>query len=198
MTDIQSPVPTREGALSLLKEHNTKDSLIKHALAVEGVMRYMARKHGEDEEKWGIVGLIHDLDYERYPEQHCAKTKEILEAQGWPLSYIRAVLSHGWGICTDVEPHTLLEKTLYAIDELTGFVTACALVRPSKSVWDLEVSSVRKKWKQKEFAASVNRGVVEQGAGMLGVGLDDLIHDVIAALRGVADEIGLGRRTMQN
>jgi predicted hydrolase (HD superfamily) len=183
--------PTRQEALGLLQEYNANPSLLNHARAVESAMRYQARKRGENEDEWGIIGLIHDLDYERFPEQHCRKTGEILEARRWPAAYIRAALSHGWGICTDVEPRTALEKTLYAIDELTGFVTACALVRPSRSVRDLEVKSVRKKWKQPGFAAGVDRQLIERGAALLGMDLDDLIADVIAAMREVADQIGL-------
>lgn len=182
---------TREDALALLKEFNSNESLVNHALAVEGTMRYIARKQNEDGDKWGIIGLIHDLDYEKYPDQHCIKTKEILEERGWPEEYIRAAISHGWGICVDVEPKSLLEKTLYAIDELTGFITACVLVRPSKSVMDLKPKSVRKKWKQKHFAAGVDRNIIEKGAQMLGVELNDLIEDVIMGMREVADEIGL-------
>jgi len=183
--------PTRADALELLKQYNQNESLIKHDLAVEGVMRYMARKYGEDEEKWGVIGLIHDLDYEKYPDQHCAKTKEILEESKWPPEYVRAVISHGWGLCTDVEPRSRLEKTLYAIDELTGLVTACALVRPSKSVMDLQPKSVRKKWKQKGFAAGANREVIAKGAEMLGIELNELFDDVIMGMREVAKEIGL-------
>jgi predicted hydrolase (HD superfamily) len=184
-------VPTREDALTLVHEYNDSDSLRKHALAVEGVMRYIARKRGEDEEKWGIIGLIHDLDYERFPDQHCTKTREILEEQGWPEEYIRAAVSHGWGICSDVEPRTILEKTLYSIDELTGLVAASALVRPSKSVMDLTVKSVKKKWKSPAFAAGVNRSIIEQGADMLGLEIAELIEDTIMGMREVAVEIGL-------
>lgn len=183
--------PTRDEAWQLLNEFNQGDSLIKHALAVEGVMRYMAERSGEDPEVWGIVGLVHDLDYERFPEQHCAKTEELLRERGWPEEYVRAVVSHGWGLCSDVEPRSLLERTLYAVDELVGFVTACALVRPSRSVMDLDVKSVRKKWKQKSFAASVNREVIEKGAAMLGVELSAMIQDVIQGMRAVAPRIGL-------
>jgi putative nucleotidyltransferase with HDIG domain len=186
-----SHVPTRQEALDLLREFNSKESLIKHALAVEAAMRAFARENGADEEQWGVIGLVHDLDYDRYPEAHCHKTAEILEERGWPREYIRAVLSHGWGFCTEEAPESLLEKTLYTVDELAGFVTACALVRPSKSVFDLETASVLKKWKQKEFAATVSRSVVEEGAAMLGMPLADVIDRVILALRGVADEIGL-------
>ena len=183
--------PTREEALTLLKTYNASESLIRHALAVEGVMRYMARKNGEDESVWGVIGLIHDLDYERYPDQHCRKTEEILTEKGWPPEYIRAVVSHGWGICSDVEPRTRLEQTLYAIDELTGLVATSALVRPSKSVLDLTAKSVKKKWKDKRFAAGVDRGIIEKGAAMLNVELGELITDTIMGMREVAEEIGL-------
>ena len=183
--------PTYEQALSLFKEFNQSESLLKHAYSVEGVMCYIAKKTGEDEEKWRIVGLVHDLDYERYPEQHCQKSQEILEERGWPEEYIRAIVSHGWGICSDVEPKSPMEKTLYAIDELTGLVTAVALIRPSKSVADLEAKSVMKKWKDKAFAAGVNRSVIESGVAMLEVELGDLVTDVIMGMRQVADKIGL-------
>jgi putative nucleotidyltransferase with HDIG domain len=185
------PSPNREEAWKLLREYNHSEALINHALAVEAVMRYRARKRGADEDLWGIIGLIHDLDYEQFPESHCHKTKVILEERGWPEAYIRAVLSHGWGLCNEVEPVTDLEKNLYALDELTGLVGAAALVRPSKSVRDLEPSSVKKKWKQKSFAAGVNREVIEKGAQMLGEDLEVLIQDVILGLRQVADRIGL-------
>jgi len=188
---METHTPTREEALALLKEFNKTESLIKHALSVEGVMRYMARKRGEDEEKWGIIGLVHDLDYERYPQQHCMKTKEILEERDWPEDYIRAIMSHGWGLVTDVEPQHEMEKVLYAIDELTGLVTAVALVRPSRSVLDMKVKSVSKKWKDKSFAAGVDREVIANGAQMLGMELKDLFEDVIMGMREVAKEIGL-------
>jgi len=184
-------IPTREAALELFKKYNKTESLMKHALSVEGVMRYMARKAGEDEDKWGLIGFIHDLDYEMYPEQHCTMTKKILEENRWPEEYIRAVMSHGWGLATDVEPITKLEKTIYAIDELTGLVTTSALVRPSKSVMDMEARSVKKKWNDKKFAAGVDRSVIEKGAQMLGVSLEELITDCIIGMREVAKEIGL-------
>jgi putative nucleotidyltransferase with HDIG domain len=188
---MQEHTPTYDEALSLLKEFNKSESLLKHAYSVEGVMRYMARKMGEDEAKWGIIGLMHDLDYERFPEQHCKKSREILEERGWPEEYIRAVVSHGWGICTNVEPQTEMEKALYAVDELTGLITAVAIIRPSKSVADLEAKSVMKKWKDKSFAAGVNRSVIEEGTMMLGVELRDLVTDVIMGMREVAERIGL-------
>lgn len=188
---MSSPTPTREDALALLKTYNQSESLIKHAFAVEGVMRYMARKYGEDEEVWGVVGLIHDLDYEQFPDQHCKKTEAILKENNWPDHLIRAVVSHGWGICSDVQPETTMEKVLYAIDELTGLVATSALVRPTKSVMDMKPKSVKKKWKDKRFAAGVNRAIIQQGADMLGVELGDLIADTIMGMREVADAIGL-------
>lgn len=184
-------VPNREEALELLKKYNHSESLIKHALAVEGVMRYFARQRGEDVEKWGVIGLIHDLDYEQFPEQHCKKTEAILRENNWPEEYIRAVISHGWGICNDVKPESDMEKVLYAIDELTGLVVTSALVRPSKSVMDLKAKSVKKKWNEKRFAAGVDRSIIENGAEMLGVELTELITDTIMGMREVAEEIGL-------
>ena len=190
---METHVPTREEALALLKKYNSDEALINHARAVEAVMRYMARKMGyeQEEEKWGVIGLIHDIDYEKYPEQHCTKSEEILREHGWPDDYIRAVISHGWGICSGAEPLSELEKTLFAVDELTGLVTACALVRPSRSVRDLEASSVKKKWKQRAFAAGANREVIQKGAEMLGIELMELFSDVIMGMREVSDEIGL-------
>ena len=188
---MNSNIPTREQAFNLLKKYNKTENLVKHALAVEGVMRYFARKRGEDEEKWGIIGLIHDLDYEQFPDEHCRKTEEILKENNWPREYIRAVVSHGWGICSDVEPKTELEKVLYAIDELTGLVVTTALVRPSKSVMDLKAKSVKKKWKDKRFAAGVDRSIIDMGAQMLGMERTELITDTIMGMREVAEEIGL-------
>ena len=190
-SEVQS-YPSREDAFQLLTQYNKSESLIKHALAVEGVMRYFARKRGEDEEKWGVIGLIHDLDYEQFPEQHCKKTEEIIKAANWPDEYIRAVISHGWGICTDIEPKSDLEKILYAIDELTGLVTTAALVRPSRSVMDMKAKSVKKKWKNKRFAAKVDRSIIDKGAEMLGIERTELITDTIMGMREVAVEIGLG------
>ena len=184
-------VPAREEALELFKTYNKSESLLKHALSVEGVMRHMAKKAGEDEDKWGIIGLVHDLDYEMYPDQHCTMTRKILAENGWPDEYIRAVVSHGWGLVSDVEPVSLLERTLFAMDELTGLVTTSALVRPSRSVMDMEAKSVKKKWSDKRFAAGVDRSVIEKGASMLGTSLDELITDCIMGMRDVAEEIGL-------
>jgi len=188
---MEEKVPTREAALKILYEYNKGDRLRKHAYSVEGVMRYIARKRGEDEDKWGIIGLMHDLDYEQFPDQHCTKTREILEEHNWPEEYIRAIVSHGWGICSDVEPKSTLEKTLYGIDELTGLIAANAMVRPSKSVMDMTVKSVKKKWKSPAFAAGVDRSIIQRGAEMLGVGIEELIEDTIMGMREVADAIGL-------
>ena len=154
-------------------------------------MRHFAGLRGEDQEVWGIVGLIHDLDYERYPQEHCRKTEEILKAHKWPSAYIRAVVSHGWGLCTDIKPETDLEKVLYAVDELTGLVATSALVRPSKSVLDLTAKSVKKKWKDKRFAAGVDRSLIDRGAQMLAMDRTTLINETIMGMRSVAEAIGL-------
>jgi predicted hydrolase (HD superfamily) len=140
---------------------------------------------------WGVVGLIHDVDYEEHPDEHLRHAPEMLRGHGWPEEHIRAVASHGWGICTDVEPVSDLEKALFAIDELTGLVAAAALVRPSRSVLDLPVKSVLKKWKDKAFAAGVDRCVIEKGAALMGVPLEELIADTIEGMRTVAADIGL-------
>ncbi|HAA37688.1 MAG TPA: hydrolase [Firmicutes bacterium] len=183
--------PTRDEAYKLLIKYNQSDSLIKHALTVEGVMVHFAELFNEDPEKWAIIGLIHDLDYEMFPEQHCRKTEEILRANNWPEDYIRAVLSHGWKVCTDVEPMERMEIVLYTIDELTGLIAATALMRPSKSILDTSVKSVKKKWKQKSFAAGVNREVIAEGAKMLGMELEQVMEETIKGMQKVAESIGL-------
>ncbi|QXE89318.1 HDIG domain-containing protein [Geomonas subterranea] len=183
--------PNREATWKLIGEYLPSDQMRRHSLAVEAVMRHMAKKYGEDEEMWGVIGLAHDIDYERHPEEHCHKAPEILRNAGWPEEYIRAVVSHGWGICTDVEPLTPLEKTLFTIDELTGLVAASALVRPSKSILDLPVKSVTNKWKDKAFAAGADRSIIEKGAAMMGVELNELIADTIEGMRAEAEAIGL-------
>ena len=142
---LKEYVMKRDEALAIVNQYVKNRNLVKHMLAVEAAMRFYAKKFGSDEEKWGIIGLMHDLDYEQFPEQHCTKTREILEGYNWPEEYIRAVVSHGWGICSDIKPESILEKTLYAIDELTGLVAANAMVRPSRSVMDMNVKSVKKK-----------------------------------------------------
>ena len=160
--------------------------------AVEAVMLHFADILGEtDREKWGIIGLLHDVDYEMYPDEHCVKAKEILEEYSLPEDYIRAIQSHGWGICINVEPVHTMEKVLFTIDELTGLITATAILRPSKSVLDLETKSVKKKWKQKGFAAGVNREVIEKGAEMLGMEIDNIITETIKGMQAAAEAIGL-------
>lgn len=189
---MEKKKPDREEAMALLKKHNKNDALIKHALAVEAVMGHFAEKFGEeDPEKWRVIGLIHDLDYEKYPEEHCMKTKEILVEEGWPEDYIRAVQSHGWKICTNVEPVENMEKVLYTIDELTGLIVATVLMRPNKSIIDLTAKSVKKKFKQKNFAAGVNREVVEEGVSLLGMELNEVIEDTIKGMQPAAEELGL-------
>jgi predicted hydrolase (HD superfamily) len=184
--------PTRAEAFELLKKYNSNESLIRHALAVEAVMRHFAELFGEpDVEKWAIIGLVHDLDYEMYPDQHCQKVREILMDEGWPEDYIRAIQSHGWGICSDVEPVEKMEKVLYTIDELTGLIAATALLRPSKSILDLKAKSVKKKWNQKSFAAGVNREIIEKGLELLGMERDFIIEETIKGMQKVAEEIGL-------
>ena len=183
--------PTREEAWTILTDHVKSPSLLSHALAVEAVMRHVARKKSADEDLWGVIGLIHDVDYEAHPEEHLRHAPEILRCQGWHEEYIRAIASHGWGMFTDVAPVTDMEKALFAIDELTGLVAAAALVRPSRSVLDLPVKSVLKKWKDKTFAAGVDRKVIEKGAALMGVPLEELIADTIEGMKTIAETIGL-------
>lgn len=186
--------PTRQNALDLLHKYNETHSLRKHGLAVEATMRHFAKYFGEDEEHWGIIGLIHDLDYEKYPEQHCEMTEKILKENNWPDDYIRAVLSHGWQICTDIQPESLLEKTLYTIDELTGLVTTAALVRPTKSILDMKAKSVKKKWNNKNFAAKIDRSIIERGAEMLEMEMNEIITLTIEGMCKVADQLELDGR----
>ena len=188
---MSKKIPTREEAFELLKKYNQTESLIKHALTVEAVMEHFAENLGEDKVKWGIIGLVHDLDYEMYPDEHCKKVAEILNGENWAEDYIRAVVSHGYGLCADVEPVHVMEKILYTIDELTGLITACALLRPSKSVLDIEVKSIKKKWNMKAFASGVDRSVIEDGAKRLNMPLDEIINETIMGMRKVADKIGL-------
>lgn len=178
-------IPTRDEALTLLKEYNTEPFHIKHALTVEGVMRYFAKELGyaDEEEFWGIVGLLHDLDFEKYPEQHCIKEQEIMRERGLDERIIHATASHGYALTVDIKPEHEMEKVLYAVDELTGLIGAVALMRPSKSVSDLELKSVKKKYKNLNFAAGCSREVIERGADMLGWSLDDLISKTILAMR---------------
>lgn len=176
---------TREDALALLQKYNKEPFHIQHALTVEGVMRWFAKKQGyaEDEEFWGIVGLLHDIDFEEYPEQHCIKAPELLREAGVSEEVIHAVCSHGYELTVDIKPEHEMEKTLYAVDELTGLIWAAALMRPSKSVQDMEVKSVKKKYKSANFAAGCSREVIERGAGMMGIELPELIEKTILAMR---------------
>lgn len=188
---MERKVSGREEAYELLKKYNKSESLIHHALAVEAVMLHFAELFGEeDKEKWGIIGLVHDLDYEMYPEEHCKMTEKILTEENWPEDYIRAIVSHGWKICTDVEPVEKMEKVLYTIDELTGLINATALIRPT-GIGDMKVKSVKKKWKDKAFAAGINREVIAEGAQMLGMDLDKVIQETIKGMQSVAEKIGL-------
>ena len=187
-------MPTREEAWSLLCEWTESDSLRKHARAVEYAMRTYARKYGEDEDKWGIVGMLHDFDYERYPDQrHPQLGSEVLRESGYPEEVIRAILSHA--DYTGVKRGSLMEHALFATDELCGFLTACALVRPDKSFDTLEVSSVKKRIKDKAFARAVNRNDLWGGAEELGLSFDDHCAFVIAALREIQEELGLKKQS---
>jgi putative nucleotidyltransferase with HDIG domain len=181
----------REKAMSVLKQYNKNEALIRHGIAVEAVMRYFAAEAGEDVDYWGAVGLLHDVDYEMYPDEHCKKAPELLKAAGYDDAFIHAVISHGHGIVVDAEPTLYMEKVLFAIDELTGLIGAAALMRPSKSVMDIELKSVKKKFKDKSFAAGVNRQVILQGCKNLGMELDDVINKCILGMRTQAAEIGL-------
>lgn len=184
-------IPTREDAFKLLTKYTETEHLIKHAFAVEAVMGHFAEIFGEDVEKWKVIGLIHDLDFDKYPDQHCDMTEKILKEEGWPKDYIRAVLSHGYGLRNEVKPIENVEKVIYTIDELTGLISATALMRPSKSILDLEAKSVKKKWNQKSFAAGVNRDVIQNGVDMLGMDLKDVITETIKGMRTAAEELGL-------
>jgi len=186
-------MPSREEAWELLTEFNKEEFHLKHARIVEAVMKYFAKELGyEDEiEFWGIVGLLHDLDFGMYPEEHCKKSQEIMREQGLDERLIRATASHGYGICVDIKPEHEMEKLLYAVDELTGLIGAVAIMRPSKSTMDLELSSVKKKFKTPKFAAGCSREVIRNGAEMLAWDLDDLIERTILALREVERTTGL-------
>ncbi len=183
--------PDRQLAWEVLNKHVKQESLLRHALTVEAVMRYFAAYYHEDEEKWAVIGLLHDIDFEKYPEQHCFKSRGLMEPEGFPEEYIRAVESHGYKLVNDVKPEHIMEKVLYSTDELTGLIAATAILRPNKSILDMQVGSVKKKWKQKGFAAGVNREVILDGAVMLDMELDELIAHTIAGMRTVAEEIGL-------
>jgi len=182
---------TRQETYELLTKYNKSDSLIKHGMAVEAVMKYFAKQFQENEEYWGNIGLIHDLDYELYPNEHCHKTKEILEKEGVSEDIIHAVISHGWNLCIDVKPELIMEKVLYTIDELTGLITATVYMRPNKSILDLGVKSVKKKFKQASFASGVNREVILTGCEMIDMDLDTVILWTIEGMKEAAEDLGL-------
>lgn len=182
---------SREEAWELLNEYTKSPSLRKHGLAVEAVMRHFAKLEGENEEIWGNTGLLHDLDYEKFPDKHCQKAAEIMKERGISDFYIHAVCSHGYGICSDVKPENKMEKVLYTVDELTGLINALCIMRPSKSVLDLEVKSVKKKFKDSSFAAGVNRQTILAGCEMLEMTLDNVIKETIEGMKEKAQELGL-------
>ena len=174
---------TREQALSLLQKYNKEPFHILHALTVEGVMRWFAQEEGQDPDFWGLCGLLHDVDFECYPEQHCQKAPELLAEINASPEMVHAICSHGYGLCSDVEPVLQMEKILFAADELTGLIGAAARMRPSKSVMDMEVSSLKKKFKDKKFAAGCSRDVIKVGAEHLVWTLDELMEKTILAMR---------------
>ena len=185
---------TLERAEEILKKHTTEEHLFTHALAVSSAMGAMAEHFGEDTEYWRAIGYLHDVDYEKFPEEHCRHVRELLAPEGVEEEDIRAIISHGYGICTEeVQPETDLEKSLFAVDELTGIVTACALMRPT-GITDLEVSSLKKKFKDKKFAAKCNREIIKQGAETLGMPLEELMELTIKGMRTEADALGLGEK----
>jgi predicted hydrolase (HD superfamily) len=190
---IMGKIPTREEAWEFLCEFNKDEFHRKHAQIVEGAMKYFAKElgYGEEADFWGIVGLLHDLDFELYPEQHCIKGQDIMRERGIDERLIHATASHGYRLTVDIVPEHLMEKVLYAVDELTGLIGAVTLMRPSKSTMDLELSSVKKKYKTPKFAAGCSREVIEAGAQMLGWELDDLLQRTILALREVEQTTGI-------
>ena len=182
--------PSREHAEGLFRKYNKTESLYHHALSVEAVMREFAEKNGEDPEYWGIVGFLHDIDWEMFPEEHCRKAPELLAEIGMPDDMIHAICSHGYGLVTDVKPERYMEKVLYTIDELTGLVTATALMRPER-MKGISVKSIKKKWKDKSFAAGVNRELITKGAEMLGFDISEIIQTTIDGMTKVAPQLGL-------
>lgn len=183
----------REDAFELLKKYVKSESLIKHSLSVEAAMAHFAELYDEDIEKWSVIGLLHDIDYEKYPAEHCVKVREILKEEAYPEAYINSIVSHGYGICEGAEskPEAKMEQILYTVDGLTGLITACVLVRPSKSILDLTPKSVNKKWKDKAFAAAVDRDNIQKGLDMLGMDKIDAIAETIEALTKRAELLDL-------
>jgi len=181
----------REEAYKILEKYNSNKNLIKHGLAVEGVMRHFAIINNEDEEYWGNVGLLHDVDYEKYPDEHCKKCVEILESENVTPDMIRAIQSHGYGLCVEVEPVHTMEKVLYTIDELTGLIVAVALMRPNKTLAEVDLESIKKKWNKTGFASGANRELIAKGADMLGWELDYVIENTLEGMKKIAGDIGL-------
>ncbi len=181
----------RQEAFELLKKYNKEPFHIQHGLTVEGVMRWYAQNlgYGDDADYWATVGLLHDIDFELYPDEHCKKAPELLKEAGLSDDFIHSVCSHGYGLCSDIEPEHEMEKVLFAVDELTGLIGAAAIMRPSKSVMDMETKSLKKKFKDKRFAAGCSRDVIEQGAKMLGVEMDKLFADTIEAMRSCEESV---------
>ncbi len=188
----------RDSAFELLKKYNKENFHIQHALTVEGVMRWYAEKLGHDVDYWGIVGLLHDIDFELYPNEHCKKAPEILKSAGVGDDIIHSVCSHGYGLCSDVKPEHDMEKILFAVDELTGLIGAAAIMRPSKSVMDMETKSLKKKFKDKKFAAGCSRDVIQKGAEQMGVELDKLFEDTIMAMRSCEEKINSALSDYEN
>ena len=186
----------REQALALLQKYNQEPFHIQHALTVEGTMRYFAAELGFDPEFWGIVGLLHDVDFERWPEEHCKKAPELLAEGNASQALVHAICSHGYGLCSDVEPEHIMEKVLFAADELTGLIGAAARMRPSKSVADMELSSLKKKFKDKKFAAGCSRDVIREGADRLGWTLDELMEKTILAMRSCEESVATQTRQL--
>ena len=180
----------RQQALALLQKYNKEPFHIQHALTVEGVMRWYAQQNGEDADFWGLVGLLHDIDFELYPEEHCQVAPRLLSEVNASEEMVHAICSHGFGLCSDVEPANLMENILFTVDELTGLIGAAARMRPSKSVMDMELSSLKKKFKDKKFAAGCSRDVIKQGAERLGWDLDEVLDKTIQAMRSCEASIG--------
>ena len=181
----------REEALNILTKYNKNKNLVKHGIAVEGVMRHFAKIQDENVEYWGAIGLLHDVDYEMYPEEHCVKCVEILKTEGVSDEMSRSIQSHGYGICSDVAPEKLMEKVLFTIDELTGLIIATALMKPNKTLAEVDLISVNKKFKKKDFAAGVDRDIIKKGAEMLGMELDYIIEQTLVGMQNISDDLGL-------
>ena len=179
----------RNKAWDLLRKYNKEPFHLRHALTVEGVMRYFAEQRGEDADFWGVAGLLHDIDFEMWPEEHCRKATELLREGGADEAAIHAVCSHGWGECSDVEPTHEMEKLLFAADELTGLIWSASLMRPSKSVQDMELKSLKKKFKDKKFAAGCSREIILKGAELCGLTIEELMQQTLDAMRATEDEV---------